>query len=87
MGFFSNMFGGGKKEEKPDPQLQAQINKERADLQRMQATESVDKSIQQFEAKIDVKNQEIAQLESVSELWYRSDPIASEGTYKGREKG
>lgn len=59
------MFGGGKKEEKPDPALQAQINKERADLQRLQATEGVDKSIQQFEAKIEAKNHEIAILEGV----------------------
>lgn len=66
MGFFSNMFGGDKP--KPDPKLRKEIQNEKDNLQRLQATEGLESKIQAWEAKIDAKNKEITVIDGVSIL-------------------
>lgn len=58
------MFGGGSKKE--DPKLKAEIQAERSNLQRLQATEGLETKIKAWEAKIEAKNKEIAVIDGVS---------------------
>lgn len=67
MSFFKNIFGGGSSN-KPDPKLQQKINNEKADFDRQKAVEKLQTNIDLMEHKVNAKQKEITDLETVGPI-------------------